>query len=107
MSELAFFPLADRVLLKREAAEKVTKGGIHIPDSAQDKPQVATVVRLGDGKLPDGGDYTFSVAVGDRVIVTKYGGTEITLDDKQPEETTFVVMREADIFGVVREVDAT
>ena len=90
-------PLADRVLLQRiEEAEEI-KGGIIIPDSAKEKPQEAKVIALGTGKKNDDGKVTpFEVKVGDRVLISKYGGTEVKLDDKK-----YTLVREDDILGVI------
>lgn len=79
-----------------EEGEQV-KGGIIIPDSAKEKPQEAEVITLGTGKKDDDGKViAFSVKVGDLVIVSKYGGTEVILD-----EETYSLVREDDILGVV------
>ena len=91
-------PLGDRILIKAidEESEQV-KGGIIIPDSAKEKPQEAEVITLGTGKKDDDGKViAFSVKVGDLVIVSKYGGTEVILD-----EETYSLVREDDILGVV------
>jgi len=91
-------PLGNRVLLKRvvEDDEQV-KGGIIIPDSAKEKPQEAEVVALGTGKKSeDGSAYTFSVKVGDRVLTSKYGGTEVKVGD-----VDYLLMDEDDILGVI------
>ena len=91
-------PLGDRILIKAidEEGEQV-KGGIIIPDSAKEKPQEAEVITLGTGKKDDDGKViAFSVKVGDLVIVSKYGGTEVILD-----EETYSLVREDDILGVV------
>lgn len=79
-----------------EESEQV-KGGIIIPDSAKEKPQEAKVVALGTGKKDeDGKTIKFSVKVGDIVIVSKYGGTEVKIDDK-----TYTLVREDDILGII------
>lgn len=89
-------PLGDRVLLKRcEAAEEV-KGGIIIPDSAKEKPMEATVVALGTGKIEDGKKVEFNVEVGDKVLIGKYSGTEVKIDD-----TAFILVREDEILAVL------
>ena len=76
-------PLGDRVLVEALEAKEQVKGGIFIPDSAKEKPQEAKVIALGTGKLDDNGKrLPFEVKVGDIVIVSKYGGTEIKFDDK-------------------------
>ena len=90
-------PLGDRVLIKPIEESEQVKGGIIIPDSAKEKPQEAEVVALGTGKKDDNGKVIeFSVKVGDRVIVSKYGGSEIKLDEQE-----YSLVREDDILGIV------
>jgi chaperonin GroES len=90
-------PLGDRVLVTAVEEQEQVKGGIIIPDSAKEKPQEALVVALGTGGLKeDGTTRPFNVKVGDKVIVSKYGGTEVKFDDK-----TYTLIREDDILGVV------
>ncbi len=89
-------PLGDRVLLKRcEAAEEI-KGGIIIPDSAKEKPMEATVIALGTGKIEDGKKVEFNVAVGDKVLIGKYTGTEVKINDEM-----YLLAREEEILAVV------
>ena len=81
---MKFRPLHDRVVVKRIEGEDKTKGGIIIPDTAKEKPQEGIVRVLGTGKLDDEGKrIAFEVKVGDRVLVSKYGGTEIKIDGKE------------------------
>ena len=81
---MAFRPLGDRVAVRRVEEEAKTKGGIIIPDTAKEKPQEGIVVALGTGKLDDNGKkVAFEVKKGDRVLVSKYGGTEIKIDGKE------------------------
>ena len=91
-------PLGDRVLVKAvEENEEQVKGGIIIPDSAKEKPQAAEVIALGTGKTGDNGKkIAFSVKVGNRVIVSKYGGTEVSLDDQK-----YSLVREDDILAII------
>ena len=90
-------PLGDRVLIRAIDESEQIKGGIIIPDSAKEKPQEAEVIALGTGKKDDDGKtIAFSVKVGDRVIVSKYGGTEVKFDD-----TEYTLVREDDILGIV------
>lgn len=90
-------PLGDRVLLAWVQEDEQVKGGIIIPDSAKEKPQEAEVVALGTGaKDENGNSIPFSVKVGDRVIVSKYGGTEVKFDD-----AVYQLVREDDILGIV------
>lgn len=89
-------PLGDRVLLQEETQAEQTKGGIIIPDSAKEKPQELKVVALGTGRNEDGKTVPFNVKVGDRVLVSKYGGTEVTIS-----EVKYTLMREDDILGII------
>jgi chaperonin GroES len=90
-------PLGDRVLLQRiEEAEEI-KGGIIIPDSAKEKPQEAKVIALGTGALDkDGKKVAFNVKVGDKVLVGKYAGTEVKLD-----EVIYLLLREEEILAII------
>ncbi len=91
-------PLHDRVLVKRlEEKEEQVRGGIIIPDTAKEKPQEAEVVAVGPGKLQeDGNRQPMDVTSGDRVLVGKYSGSEIKID-----EIDYVILREDEILGVV------
>jgi len=89
-------PLFDRVLLAPEENEKETKGGILLPTAAQEKSQIATVVAVGKGGELDGKKIEIQVEKGDRVLYSKYAGTEVTLDDKK-----YVIVRQADILAVL------
>jgi chaperonin GroES len=90
-------PLGDRVLVQPLEEKEVIKGGIIIPDSAKEKPQEGKVVALGTGKTDEKGNKVeFTVKVGDRVLISKYGGTEIKVDD-----TAYLIMREDDILGIL------
>jgi len=90
-------PLNDRVLLKRMEAEEEVRGGIIIPDTAKEKPQEAEVVAVGDGKLDeDGKRLPMTVKAGDRVLIGKYSGTDIKIND---EEHTIV--REDEILAII------
>lgn len=92
-------PLADRILVRRLQAEEVVRGGIIIPDTAQEKPQEAEVVAVGDGKRNDEGDRVpMEIKVGDRVLVSKYGGTEVKIDGED-----HVILREDDVLAVLAE----
>ena len=91
-------PLNDRILVKRLEGEEKTAGGIIIPDSAKEKPAEGEVVGVGPGKLNEAGArVAMDVAVGDRVLFSKYGGTEVKLDGED-----FLIMREDDILGVIQ-----
>ena len=90
-------PLGDRVLVQPIEEQEVKKGGIIIPDTAKEKPQEGKVIALGTGKRDDNGKLVpFTVKKGDRVLVSKYGGTEIKIDGKD-----YLIMREDDILGVI------
>ena len=91
MSEFKYRPLKDRVLVEAHKAEEKTASGIIIPDSAKEKPQKGTVIAIGDRKK----DEPMTLKVGDVVIYTKYGGTEIAIDGKD-----YLIMREDDILLV-------
>ncbi len=90
-------PLQDRILVKRIEAEEKTSGGIIIPDTAKEKPQEGEVVAVGKGKrLDNGGVQPLDLEVGDRVLFSKYGGTEVKFDGEE-----YLIMREDDIHGVI------
>lgn len=91
-------PLGDRVLVKAASEAEQVKGGIIIPDTAKEKPTEAEVMALGTGKKDDAGKVQeFTVKVGDRVIISKYGGTQVKYDGVE-----YTIMREDDILAVVR-----
>jgi chaperonin GroES len=90
-------PLNDRLLVKRLEEEEKTAGGIIIPDSAKEKPAEGEVVAVGPGKLSDKGDrVALQVKEGDRVLFSKYGGTDVKLEGED-----YLIMREDDILGVI------
>ena len=90
-------PLGDRVLVKPLEENEISKGGIIIPDSAKEKPQEAEVVALGTGKRDDDGKLVeFTVKVGDKILVSKYGGTEVKVEGE-----SYTIMREDDILGII------
>ena len=89
-------PLADRVVLKAVEVEETTKSGIILAASAQEKPQVAEVVAVGTGGVVDGKEVTMYVKPGDKVITSKYSGTEVKMDDVE-----YTIVRQADILAVV------
>jgi chaperonin GroES len=97
MANIKFKPMGDRVLVKPIEQEEVKKGGIIIPDSAKEKPQEGEIVALGTGKKDDNGkDIPFQVKKGDKVLFSKYGGTEVKVDD-----VDYLIMREDDVLGVI------
>ncbi len=91
-------PLADRVVVKSVEAEETTKSGIILAGSAKEKPQVAEVVAVGPGGLVEGKEVTMTVKVGDRVITSKYSGTEVKCDGIE-----YNIVRQSDILAVVED----
>ena len=90
-------PLGDRVLVLPQEEKETKKGGIIIPDSAKEKPQQGKVISVGTGKLDkDGKLIPFNVKEGDLVLMPKYGGTEVKIDDKD-----YQIMREEDILAII------
>ena len=90
-------PLGDRVLVKRLEPVQKTKGGIVLPDSAQEKPKEGEIVSVGAGKVNDKGERTpLAVKAGDKVIFTSYAGTEIKIDGEE-----YLIMREEDILAII------
>ena len=89
-------PLLDRVVLKVEEAEEKTKSGIILSTAAQEKPQFATVVAVGPGGIVDGNEVKMYVKVGDKVIASKYAGTDVKLDGEE-----FTIVRQSDILATV------
>ena len=90
-------PLHDRILVKRIDEEAKTKGGIIIPDSAKEKPQEGKVVAVGNGKIGDDGNVTpLDVKKGDKILFSKYSGSEVNLDDEE-----HLIMREDDVLAVL------
>ena len=89
-------PLADRVVLKMVEAEETTKSGIILAGSAKEKPQVAEVIAVGPGGNVEGKDVTMYVKTGDKVITSKYSGTEVKLDKEE-----YIVVRQNDILAIV------
>ena len=97
MASVNVRPLADRVLVKPLEATEVKKGGIIIPDAHKEKPQEGEVVALGTGKRDEDGKLVdFVVKKGDKVLISKYGGTEIKFED-----VSYLIMREDDILGIL------
>ncbi|MCQ2456106.1 MAG: co-chaperone GroES [Clostridia bacterium] len=89
-------PLADRVVVKAVEAEEKTKSGIVLPGAAQEKPQIAEVVAVGPGGIVDGEKVEMTVKVGDRVITSKYSGTEVKCDGVE-----YSIVRQSDILAIV------
>ena len=90
-------PLGDRVLVHPLEEKETQRGGIIIPDTAKEKPQEGEVVAIGTGKTDDEGKkFEFTVKVGDKVLISKYGGTEVKVDGE-----TYLIMRESDVLGIL------
>ena len=90
-------PIADRVVLKQLEAEETTKGGIILTTKSQEKPQEAEVVAVGPGGMVDGKEVKMEVSVGDKVIYSKYAGTEVKLGDAE-----FIIVKHHDILAIVK-----
>ena len=97
-TKVSFKPLGNRVVVApSEGDEQVSAGGIYIPDTAKEKPQQGKVIALGTGKRDDDGKVIpFNVKKGDAVLMPKYGGTEVKIDEKE-----YQIIREDDILGIV------
>ena len=93
-----FRPLHDRILAKRIEEKEQIRGGIIIPDTAKEKPLEAEIIAVGNGKIMDDGKTVpLDVKVGDRVLIGKYSGTEVKLDDIE-----YIILREEEVLGVVK-----
>lgn len=98
MAKINIQPLGDRVLVKQVEEKEQIKGGIIIPDAAKEKSQEAEVVALGTGKTDENGKKSaFEVKVGDKVLIAKYGGTEVKAGDEK-----FTLLREDDILAILK-----
>ncbi|MDD3239765.1 MAG: co-chaperone GroES [Lachnospira sp.] len=89
-------PLGDRVVIKALIAEETTKSGIIIPGQAKEKPQQAEVVAVGPGGVVDGKEVTMQVKPGDKVIYSKYSGTEVQLEDEE-----MIIVKQSDILAII------
>ncbi len=89
-------PLADRVVLKQNAAEERTSSGIFLTASAQEKPEVYEVVEVGPGGMVDGNEVKMIVKAGERVLVGKYSGTKVKIDEEE-----YTIVRQSDILAVI------
>ena len=89
-------PLSDRVLIKMKESEETTKSGIILATTAQEKPQIAEVIEVGPGKIIDGKREEMTVKKGDKVVVSKYGGTEVKYEGEE-----YIILREEDILAVI------
>ena len=89
-------PLSDRVVLKQLKAEEKTKSGIILASAAQEKPQEAEVIAVGPGGVIDGKEVTMQVKPGDKIIYSKYAGTEVKLEDEE-----YIIVKQGDILAVI------
>lgn len=89
-------PLADRVVIKMLEAEETTKGGIILANSAKEKPSVAEVIAVGPGGVVEGKEVQMYVKVGDKVLISKYSGTEVKLDSEE-----YTIVKQGDILAIV------
>ena len=90
-------PLGDRVVIKALVAEETTKSGIVLPGQAKEKPQQAEVIAVGPGGVVDGKEVKMEVTVGDKVIYSKYSGTEVKLDGEE-----YIIVKQSDILAIVK-----
>lgn len=90
-------PLADRVVIKMLENEETTKSGIVLPGAAKEKPQLAEIVAVGPGGIVDGKEIKMEVCVGDRVLISKYAGTEVKVDDVE-----YTILRQSDVLAKVQ-----
>lgn len=90
-------PLGDRVVIKMVETEETTKSGIVLPGTAKEKPQIAEVVAVGPGGMIDGKEVTMELSVGDRVITSKYAGTEIKLDGEE-----YTILKQGDVLAKIQ-----
>lgn len=95
---MKLIPLGDKVVLTQLVAEETTKSGIVLPGQAKEKPQQAEVIAVGPGGMVDGKEITMQVKVGDRVIYSKYAGTEVKLDEEE-----FIIVKQSDIVAIVED----
>ena len=89
-------PLADRVIIKMMEAEETTKGGLILTGAAKEKPEVAEVIAVGPGGLVDGKEVKMTVKVGDKIIASKYAGTQVKVDGEE-----YTIVRQSDILATV------
>ncbi len=89
-------PLADRIVIKMVDVQETTQGGIVLPGSAKEKPQVAEVLAVGPGGVVDGKEIKMELKVGDKVLMNKYSGTEVKIDGAE-----YIILRQADVLAIV------
>jgi len=90
-------PLGERVVIKMLESEETTKSGIVLPGAAKEKPQIAEVIEVGPGGIVDGKEVTMEVEIGDRVLISKYAGTEFKLDGEE-----YTILSQSDILAIVK-----
>ncbi|MCL2057558.1 MAG: co-chaperone GroES [Oscillospiraceae bacterium] len=90
-------PLGERVVIKMLETEETTKSGIVLPGTAKEKPQIAEVIEVGPGGIVDGKEVTMEVEIGDRVLISKYAGTEFKLDGEE-----YTILSQSDILAIVK-----
>jgi len=96
MASKKLTPIGDRVVVKPEPEEQKTKSGIVLPDTAKEKPSEGTVVAVGSGRILDNGQKVpLEVKIGDKIIYSKYGGTEVKIDDEE-----YIILAERDILAI-------
>ena len=89
-------PLGDRVVIKMQEAKETTKGGIILAESAKEKPEIAEIVAVGPGGIVDGKEVKMELCVGDKVLISKYSGTEVKLDGEE-----YTILRQSDVLAIV------
>jgi len=89
-------PLGDRVIVLPKESEEITKSGIVIPDTAKEKPQEGKVIAVGQGRIEEGKRIPMDVEVGDEIIYSKYGGTEVKIEGKE-----HLILKESDILAII------
>jgi chaperonin GroES len=90
-------PLGDRIVIKVLEKEEKTKGGIVLPDTAKEKPQKGEVLAVGSGEIIEGKKVPLEVKVGDKIIFSKYSGTEIKIDDEE-----YLILRQSDVLAIIQ-----
>lgn len=95
--KMKLVPLGDRVVLKQLEAEETTKSGIILTSKSQEKPQEAEVIAVGPGGMVDGKEVKMEVAEGDKVIYSKYAGTEVKMDG-----TEYIIVKQSDVLAIVK-----
>lgn len=89
-------PLADRVVIRMVEAEETTKSGIILTGAAKEKPQIAEVLAVGPGGIVDGKEVTMELAVGNKILINKYAGTEVKVDGQE-----YIIVRQSEVLAIV------